>query len=194
MALQSQAQQLTIQNIGAQGDNVLQVHLNNMVQHFGRVISVKILRDASGRGTGTGFARMESKDVCEQIISHYNGKFILAGSNKPLVVKFANKSNNGRYRGSCSAAGDPEISPRNLTMAVYLQTTQTPSPYYLPQPTIGRYLTPPPPPRMMHGAQSQAYCIKMANNKYESCCALNANESKPSLLVYVPSSMLLSRT
>ena len=34
-----------------------QSNLTEMVQNFGRVVSVKILRDEEGQGTGTGFTR-----------------------------------------------------------------------------------------------------------------------------------------
>ncbi|XP_034088222.1 RNA-binding motif, single-stranded-interacting protein 1 isoform X3 [Gymnodraco acuticeps] len=68
--------------------------LENMLKHFGQVISTRILRDSSGRSRGVGFARMESTEKCDAVISHFNGKFIKtpAGvpvSSEPLLCKFA---------------------------------------------------------------------------------------------------------
>uniref|UniRef100_A0AAQ5YL43 RRM domain-containing protein n=1 Tax=Amphiprion ocellaris TaxID=80972 RepID=A0AAQ5YL43_AMPOC len=50
--------------------------LENMLKHFGQVISTRILRDSSGVSRGVGFARMESTEKCDAVISHFNGKFI----------------------------------------------------------------------------------------------------------------------
>uniref|UniRef100_A0A0N5BAM2 RNA-binding protein n=1 Tax=Strongyloides papillosus TaxID=174720 RepID=A0A0N5BAM2_STREA len=52
------------------------------------VISTRILRDESGESRCVGFARVESKERCEQIINKYNGK-ILEGTKEPLLVKLA---------------------------------------------------------------------------------------------------------
>ncbi|XP_063974340.1 protein alan shepard isoform X7 [Diachasmimorpha longicaudata] len=62
-----------------------------LAQH-GQVISTRILRDTCGQSKGVGFARMESKEKCEQIISMFNGK-ALAGSKDLLLVKFADGGN-----------------------------------------------------------------------------------------------------
>ncbi|MBN3311506.1 RBMS1 protein, partial [Atractosteus spatula] len=50
--------------------------LENMLKPFGQVISTRILRDSNGASRGVGFARMESTEKCEAVISHFNGKFI----------------------------------------------------------------------------------------------------------------------
>lgn len=68
--------------------------LENMLKHFGLVISTRILRDSSGVSRGVGFARMESTEKCEAVISHFNGKFIktpagVSGASEPLLCKFA---------------------------------------------------------------------------------------------------------
>ncbi|KAF6208973.1 hypothetical protein GE061_014716 [Apolygus lucorum] len=62
--------------------------LENMLKQYGQVISTRILKDASGMSKGVGFARMETKEKCEQIIQVFNGK-TLAGSKDSLLVKFA---------------------------------------------------------------------------------------------------------
>ncbi|XP_038145699.1 RNA-binding motif, single-stranded-interacting protein 1 isoform X1 [Cyprinodon tularosa] len=68
--------------------------LENMLKHFGQVISTRILRDPNGVSRGVGFARLESTEKCEAVISHFNGKFIktpagVPGPSEPLLCKFA---------------------------------------------------------------------------------------------------------
>lgn len=41
---------------------------------------------------GVGFARMDSKEKCDMIISTFNGK-VIPGSKEPLLVKFADGGN-----------------------------------------------------------------------------------------------------
>lgn len=62
--------------------------LDNMLSKYGQVISTRILRDTNGVSKGVGFARMESKEKCEQIIQIFNGS-PLTGSKEALLVKFA---------------------------------------------------------------------------------------------------------
>uniref|UniRef100_T1JCX7 RRM domain-containing protein n=1 Tax=Strigamia maritima TaxID=126957 RepID=T1JCX7_STRMM len=69
--------------------------LEAMLTPYGTVISTRILRDANGQSRGVGFARMESKEKCEQIISAFNGKYI-TGAKEPLLVKFADGGNKKR--------------------------------------------------------------------------------------------------
>ncbi|XP_046713246.1 RNA-binding motif, single-stranded-interacting protein 1 isoform X2 [Silurus meridionalis] len=66
--------------------------LENLLKPFGQVISTRILRDAHGMSRGVGFARMESTEKCDAVISHFNGKFIksgMLGASEPLLCKFA---------------------------------------------------------------------------------------------------------
>uniref|UniRef100_A0A3P9BIF8 RNA binding motif single stranded interacting protein 1 n=1 Tax=Maylandia zebra TaxID=106582 RepID=A0A3P9BIF8_9CICH len=102
--------------------------LENMLKHFGQVISTRILRDSSGVSRGVGFARMESTEKCDAVISHFNGKFIktppgVAAPTEPLLCKFAdggqkkrqsqNKfGQNGRYWGR---DGDSRLAGMTLT-------------------------------------------------------------------------------
>uniref|UniRef100_A0A1B6DA74 Protein alan shepard n=1 Tax=Clastoptera arizonana TaxID=38151 RepID=A0A1B6DA74_9HEMI len=62
--------------------------LDSLLNKYGQVVSTRILRDPEGNSKGVGFARMESKDKCEQIIQIFNGNS-LPGSKDPLLVKFA---------------------------------------------------------------------------------------------------------
>jgi RNA recognition motif-containing protein len=81
--------------------------LEGMLKPFGQVISTRILRDTSGASSGVGFARMESTERCEAIITHFNGKYIktppgVAAPSDPLLCKFADsgpkkRQNQGRY-------------------------------------------------------------------------------------------------
>jgi len=69
-----------------------------MFSAYGQVISTRILRDSNQMSRGVGFARMESREKCEQIISIFNNRPLAmagsspgpgSGSAQPLVVKFA---------------------------------------------------------------------------------------------------------
>ena len=65
--------------------------LEKLLKNYGHVISTRILRDNSTQSKGVGFARMESKEICEHIIDKLNG-YPLPGSTdsrEPLLVKFA---------------------------------------------------------------------------------------------------------
>lgn len=68
--------------------NYKETDLENLLLKYGHVISTRILKDTSGMSKGVGFARMESKEKCEQIIQAFNGK-PLPGSKDALLVKFA---------------------------------------------------------------------------------------------------------
>jgi RNA recognition motif-containing protein len=74
--------------------NVNEHELESMLSPYGQVISTRILRDNNGVSKGVGFARMESKEKCEHIITKFNGKYlhnITGGSQQaePLLCKFA---------------------------------------------------------------------------------------------------------
>ncbi|XP_021927446.1 protein alan shepard isoform X4 [Zootermopsis nevadensis] len=69
--------------------------VDSLLAKYGQVISTRILRDTAGQSKGVGFARMESKEKCEQIIQIFNGSS-LAGSKEPLLVKFADGGNKKR--------------------------------------------------------------------------------------------------
>lgn len=66
--------------------------VDTMLAKYGQVISTRILRDTEGVSKGVGFARMESKEKCEQIIQMFNGN-VIPGSKDPLLVKFADGGN-----------------------------------------------------------------------------------------------------
>lgn len=68
--------------------NFKETDVEAMLSKYGQVISTRILRDQQGTSKGVGFARMESREKCEQIIQIFNGTQ-LQGAKDPLLVKFA---------------------------------------------------------------------------------------------------------
>jgi len=63
--------------------------LQNMLSRYGRVVSTRILKDGNGHSKGVGFARMESREICEAIIGKFCGQNLQGGGSEPLLVKFA---------------------------------------------------------------------------------------------------------
>ncbi|XP_046363891.1 RNA-binding motif, single-stranded-interacting protein 3-like isoform X5 [Haliotis cracherodii] len=63
-------------------------NLENMFKDYGTVISTRILRKPDGLSRGVGFARMESREKCQQVIDAFNAK-ILPGCTEALLVKLA---------------------------------------------------------------------------------------------------------
>ncbi|XP_022235022.1 protein alan shepard-like [Limulus polyphemus] len=75
--------------------SMMEGDLEKLLAPYGLVISTRILRDSYVCSRGIGFARLESKEICEVIIRNLNGKYI-AGSNVPLLIKFADGGNKKR--------------------------------------------------------------------------------------------------
>ncbi|XP_023339387.1 protein alan shepard isoform X2 [Eurytemora carolleeae] len=92
--------------------NIKENDLESLFNPYGQVISTRILRDASQQSRGVGFARMESREKCEQIISLFNGR-PLANSNQALVVKFADGG--GSRRKTNVSSPDPTWSGHGST-------------------------------------------------------------------------------
>ncbi|XP_047285254.1 RNA-binding motif, single-stranded-interacting protein 2 isoform X6 [Homo sapiens] len=100
--------------------------LEGMLKPFGQVISTRILRDTSGTSRGVGFARMESTEKCEAIITHFNGKYIktppgVPAPSDPLLCKFADggpkkRQNQGKF------VQNGRAWPRNADMGVMALT------------------------------------------------------------------------
>ncbi|XP_002163337.3 RNA-binding motif, single-stranded-interacting protein 1 isoform X1 [Hydra vulgaris] len=76
---------LYISNLPKQAD---EQQLQHLLSSHGNVISTRILRDSNGESKCVGFARMETKEICEQIIAKLNNHYF-DGSNEPLFIKFA---------------------------------------------------------------------------------------------------------
>ncbi|KAG7464110.1 hypothetical protein MATL_G00183750 [Megalops atlanticus] len=121
--------------------------LENMLKPFGQVISTRILRDSNGDSRGVGFARMESTEKCEAVISHFNGKYIkmppgVLAPTEPLLCKFADggqkkRQNQNKYSQNGRVwPRDSEVRLTGMTLT-YDPTTAAmqngfyPSPYSL---------------------------------------------------------------
>ncbi|XP_022236518.1 RNA-binding motif, single-stranded-interacting protein 1-like isoform X2 [Limulus polyphemus] len=76
---------------------LMEADLEKLLSSYGTVISTRILRDSNMFSRGVGFARMESKEKCDQIIHVFNGKFLHA-SKEPLLVKFADGGNKKKHQ------------------------------------------------------------------------------------------------
>uniref|UniRef100_A0A8C6QFI6 RNA binding motif, single stranded interacting protein 2 n=1 Tax=Nannospalax galili TaxID=1026970 RepID=A0A8C6QFI6_NANGA len=119
--------------------------LEGMLKPFGQVISTRILRDTSGASRGVGFARMESTEKCEAIITHFNGKYIktppgVPAPSDPLLCKFADGGPKKRQNQGKSVQNG-RAWPRNGDMggmaltydpATALQNGFYPAPYIAP--------------------------------------------------------------
>ncbi|KAG5833832.1 hypothetical protein ANANG_G00280060 [Anguilla anguilla] len=140
--------------------------LENMLKPYGQVVSTRILRDASGTSRGVGFARMESTEKCDAVISHFNGKFIktppgVQGKDlppEPLLCKFADGGQKKRQSQSKYAQNgrawsrDGEVRLAGMTLT-YDPTTAAmqngfyPSPYsianrMIAQTSMSPYISP----------------------------------------------------
>ncbi|XP_063964975.1 RNA-binding motif, single-stranded-interacting protein 2-like isoform X6 [Lytechinus pictus] len=70
--------------------NIDEKALEGMLAPIGHVISTRILRDTTmHESRGVGFARMESKEKCEEVIRRFNGVTLDPSQQEPLLCKFA---------------------------------------------------------------------------------------------------------
>lgn len=106
--------------------------LRQALSEFGNVVSVRILRDQDKRSRGVGFARMNDRKQCQEIIDQFHNKtfpsaFCSSSSNngtkshlalslridfpdKAVQVKFADASKNKKLYKSGFDVSDREIS------------------------------------------------------------------------------------
>jgi RNA recognition motif-containing protein len=68
--------------------NMNEDQLETLLQKYGTVVSTRIMRDIHHVSKGVGFARMESREKCQEIITQLDGQMI-PDSTLPLLVKFA---------------------------------------------------------------------------------------------------------
>lgn len=133
-----------------------EAELEEMLKPYGTVISTRILRDPGMNSRGVGFARMDTRDMCETVISRFNGK-LLPGSKEQLLVKFADGGNKRRnqfkgaeqrlwherpelqlYENSMSGMNHQNGVPSQLVSPIsgYQRSYSTPvSPYQIPPST-----------------------------------------------------------
>uniref|UniRef100_A0A3Q0QN41 RNA binding motif single stranded interacting protein 1 n=1 Tax=Amphilophus citrinellus TaxID=61819 RepID=A0A3Q0QN41_AMPCI len=133
--------------------------LENILQPFGQVVSTRILRDYSGNSRGVGFARMDTTEQCNAVISHFNGKFIKTASgalapSQPLLCKFADSQRKKHAQGGFVPNGqtaDLRLGAMTLTYdpsSAAIQNGYYASPYPVTnrimtvQPTMPPYMSP----------------------------------------------------
>ncbi|XP_061830594.1 RNA-binding motif, single-stranded-interacting protein 1 isoform X2 [Nerophis lumbriciformis] len=133
--------------------------LENMLQPFGQVVSTRILRDYGGNSRGVGFARMDTTEQCNAVISHFNGKFIKIASgalapSQPLLCKFADSQRKKHAHSGFVPNGqsaDLRLSAMTLTYdpsSAAMHNGYYPSPYPVTnrimavQPTLSPYMSP----------------------------------------------------
>uniref|UniRef100_A0A8C4H2S6 RNA binding motif, single stranded interacting protein 1a n=1 Tax=Dicentrarchus labrax TaxID=13489 RepID=A0A8C4H2S6_DICLA len=133
--------------------------LENMLQPFGQVVSTRILRDYSGNSRGVGFARMDTTEQCNAVISHFNGKFIKIASgalapSQPLLCKFADSQRKKHAHSGFipnGQTGDLRLGAMTLTYdpsSAAIQNGYYPSPYPVTnrimtvQPAMSPYMSP----------------------------------------------------
>ncbi|XP_063068091.1 RNA-binding motif, single-stranded-interacting protein 1 isoform X2 [Engraulis encrasicolus] len=136
--------------------------LESLLKPFGHVVSTRILRDTHGVSRGVGFARMESTEKCDAVISQLNGKFIktagIMGCSEPLLCKFADggqkkRQTQGKYTPNgktWSREAEGRLSGMTLTYdpsTATLQNGYYPPPYNMgsrlvPQTAVTPYISP----------------------------------------------------
>ncbi|XP_068633409.1 protein alan shepard isoform X5 [Battus philenor] len=96
--------------------------VDQLLAKFGQVVSTRILRDTHGHSKGVGFARMESREKCEQIIQMFNGNSI-PGAKEPLLVKFADGGNKKKalYKQNDSNGRVWRDNNESITQTVWFQ-------------------------------------------------------------------------
>uniref|UniRef100_A0AAQ4R5M1 RNA binding motif single stranded interacting protein 1 n=1 Tax=Gasterosteus aculeatus aculeatus TaxID=481459 RepID=A0AAQ4R5M1_GASAC len=116
--------------------------LENMLQPFGQVVSTRILRDYSGNSRGVGFARMDTTEQCNAVISHFNGKFIKIASgtlapSQPLLCKFADS----QRKKHAHSGFVPNGQTGDLRLSFILKYWPFPRYYPSPYPVSNRIMT-----------------------------------------------------
>ncbi|XP_059727739.1 RNA-binding motif, single-stranded-interacting protein 2 isoform X2 [Haemorhous mexicanus] len=155
--------------------------LEALLKPFGQVVSTRILRDPHGASRGVGFARMESTEKCEAVITHFNGKFIktppgVPAPPDPLLCKFADggqkkRQSQGKFvSGGRAWARDGDAGTVTLAYdpSAALQNGFYPAPYglapgrMLPPAALAPYLPSPVSSYQVHGPawMHQSYLVQ----------------------------------
>jgi len=115
--------------------------LQQLLTQYGTVVSTRVLRDNGSISKGVGFARMETKEVCQIVIDKLNGQF-LSGCSDPLLVKFAdggpkkNKSGDKTWTSTEDLNYLPyDVINANTAAAQHLPTSPRPT-HYLPNQVV----------------------------------------------------------
>ncbi|VDK45470.1 unnamed protein product [Anisakis simplex] len=127
--------------------NFTEQDLQKTLERFGMVISTRILKNQDGASRGVGFARMDKKELCDQIIREMNGKLFVNNSTQPLLVKFADSGKKPKARAVPMASLYSNVAqmeiPQYYTNAQYEQlnggylrgSPATAIPYIIPAPS-----------------------------------------------------------
>lgn len=92
--------------------------LRQALSEFGTVVSVRILRDQQKQSRGVGFARMNDREQCQEIINQFHNKTFQNFADKLVQVKFADASKNKKlYKSGFDdmKSGQPLYSPIDQT-------------------------------------------------------------------------------
>jgi hypothetical protein len=135
--------------------NMTEQDLRQALSEYGNVVSVRILRDQDKRSRGVGFARMNDKKQCQEIIDQFHNKTFPNFTDKIVQVKFADASKNKKlYKSGLDdmKSGPPLYSPMDQTgsyphqAVLYPPWTPMPPQQVPPQPA---------PPHPMYGQAAQ---------------------------------------
>jgi hypothetical protein len=137
--------------------NMTEQDLRQALSEFGNVVSVRILRDQDKRSRGVGFARMNDKKQCHEIIDQFHNKTFPNFTDKPVQVKFADASKNKKlYKSGLDdmKSGPPLYSPMDQTGSYAPQAVLYPPWTQIPQQQVPVQQQQPP-PHPMYGQATQ---------------------------------------
>lgn len=102
--------------------NMTEQDLRNVLGQFGAVISVRILRDQQKQSRGVGFARMNDRQQCQDIINKFHNKAFPNFPEKVIQVKFADASKNKKLYKAGFDNGQPLYAPIDQAGSYSAQT------------------------------------------------------------------------
>jgi len=138
--------------------NMTEQDLRQALSEFGNVVSVRILRDQDKRSRGVGFARMNDKKQCQEIIDQFHNKTFPNFTDKPVQVKFADASKNKKlYKSGLDdmKSGPPLYSPMDQTGSYAPQAVLYPPPWTQMSPQQVPVQQQQAPPHPMYGQAAQ---------------------------------------
>uniref|UniRef100_A0A9J7XXC3 RRM domain-containing protein n=2 Tax=Cyprinidae TaxID=7953 RepID=A0A9J7XXC3_CYPCA len=164
--------------------------LEAMLKPFGQVVSTRILRDTNGASRGVGFARMESTEKCEAVISHFNGKYLktpagVMAPSEPLLCKFADGgqkkrlSQNKYAQNGRAWARDGETRLAGMTLTYDPTTAAMQNGFYptaysitnrmITQTPISPYISPVSTYQVTYVVQIRLYCLQTDRGLRDGC-------------------------
>jgi RNA recognition motif-containing protein len=162
--------------------------LEELLQTEGDVISTRILRNADSSSRGVGFARMDSKECCDKIITKFNGKQ-LEENTDPLLVKFADSARKTKPRSTAGNGlsyyslhrnfeyGNRQLDPASLNQNLFAFPHNGLNGHlsYLPiNAQFQQYIHGAPPPLMTSTPNFQNNDINSLTNHFQAGMAINS--------------------